>query len=94
MHPECVVLAELKREGNSFPSTDKISSFPNSNTWAFQGDFIPNTFCILYYDQLHFLLQRDLTYITVRPRMQQKEQYKLPEAFGYLSCTACFYQIR
>lgn len=67
MDPECVVLAALEREGNSFPSTDKVSSFPNSNTWAFQGDFIPNTFCILYYEQLHFLLQRDLLILQLDP---------------------------
>lgn len=67
MHPECTVLAVLKREGNSFPSTDLVSSFPKSNTRAFQGNFIPNTFYVLYYDQLHFLLQRDLLILQLDP---------------------------
>lgn len=67
MHPECTVLAVLERESSSLPSTDKVSSFPNSNTWAFQGNFIPNAFGILYYDQLHFLLQRDLLILELDP---------------------------
>lgn len=53
-------------------SGDKVFSFPSGNTWAFQGNFLPNTFCILYYDQLHFLLQRDLLLLQLDPGKKKR----------------------
>lgn len=67
MNCEHTGLATHGREGNAFQSGDKVSSFPSGNSWAFQGNFLPNTFSILYYDRLHFLLQRDLLELQLDP---------------------------
>jgi len=55
------------REGNTFQNGGKVPNFPKENTWAFWGNFLPNTFCGLYYDQLRFLLQWDLLTLQLDP---------------------------